>query len=160
MSVNQAESSDLCFEKSTWTSFLPSFHPFCYLFRATPMAYGNSQTRCQVRALAASLCHSHSNRGSLPHWVRPGIKHASSWVLAVLVTAEPWRELPHGLYFCKRTPFCHRTETLRFGWDHQGREWHGSNSQHWEYFPMHKDFQQVSFQETAVLKFLVNSPLL
>ena len=34
------------------------------LFRATPMAYGNSQARGRIGAGAASLCHSHSNAGS------------------------------------------------------------------------------------------------
>ena len=34
------------------------------LFRATPVAYGNSQARGQIRAIAAGLHHSHSNAGS------------------------------------------------------------------------------------------------
>ena len=34
------------------------------LFRTTPMAYGSSQTRDQIGATAAGLCHSHSNAGS------------------------------------------------------------------------------------------------
>ena len=33
-------------------------------FRATPIAYGNSQARGQIRATAASLHHSHGNTGS------------------------------------------------------------------------------------------------
>ena len=37
---------------------------FC-LFRATPMAYGDSQARGQIRAVAAGL-HSHGNAGSEP----------------------------------------------------------------------------------------------
>ena len=41
------------------------FFFFC-LFRATPTAYGSSQARCQVRAVAASLHHSCSNTGSEP----------------------------------------------------------------------------------------------
>ena len=36
----------------------------CVLFRATPMAYGHSQVRGQIRAVAASLHHSHSNARS------------------------------------------------------------------------------------------------
>ena len=45
---------------------------FFFLFRATPApaAYGGSQVRCQIGAIAASLCHSHSNAGSKPH-LRP-----------------------------------------------------------------------------------------
>ena len=36
------------------------------LFRTTPMAYGGSQARGQIRAPAASHSHSHSNTGSEP----------------------------------------------------------------------------------------------
>ena len=36
------------------------FFFFCY-FRASPMAYGGSQARGQIRAVAAGLRHSHSN---------------------------------------------------------------------------------------------------
>ena len=38
---------------------------FC-LFRAAPEAHGGSQARGQIRAIAAGLCHSHSNEGSEP----------------------------------------------------------------------------------------------
>ena len=38
---------------------------FCFfaflLFRAEPVAHGGSQARGQIRAVATSLCHSHSN---------------------------------------------------------------------------------------------------
>ena len=37
------------------------------LFRDTSAAYGGSQARDPIRAIAASLCHSHSNAGSKPH---------------------------------------------------------------------------------------------
>ena len=48
--------------------------PFCFvrlfvlflLFRAIPTAYGGSQARDQIGAVAASLHHSHSNAGSKP----------------------------------------------------------------------------------------------
>ena len=44
---------------------------FIYLvflsFRATPVAYGGSQARSQIGAVAAGLHHSHSNVGSEPH---------------------------------------------------------------------------------------------
>ena len=36
------------------------------LFKAAPAAYGNSQARGQIGAVAASLCHSHSNARSEP----------------------------------------------------------------------------------------------
>ena len=38
---------------------------FC-LFRATPVAYGDSRARGQIRAVATSLHHSHSNARSEP----------------------------------------------------------------------------------------------
>ena len=37
-----------------------------FLFRAAPSAYGSSQARDQIGAIAASLHHSHSNVGSKP----------------------------------------------------------------------------------------------
>ena len=37
------------------------------LFRAALMAYGGSQAKGRIRASAATLCHSHSNKGSEPH---------------------------------------------------------------------------------------------
>ena len=41
---------------------------FC-LFRATPAVYGGSHARAQMRAVAASLLHSHSYSGStVPRW--------------------------------------------------------------------------------------------
>ena len=39
---------------------------FFFFFRAVPMAYGGSQARAQIRAVAAGLHHSHSNAGSEP----------------------------------------------------------------------------------------------
>ena len=44
----------------TWFFF---FFFFSGLFRATPKAYGESQARGPIRAVAAGLCHSHSNTG-------------------------------------------------------------------------------------------------
>ena len=42
-----------------------NYFPFLFsFFRATPVAYGSSQVRGQVRAAIASLHHSHSNTGS------------------------------------------------------------------------------------------------
>ena len=37
------------------------------LFRAAPTAYGGSQAKGPIQAVAASLHHSHSNVGSLTH---------------------------------------------------------------------------------------------
>ena len=79
------------------------------LFRAAPTAYGGSQARCQIRAVATGLHHSHSNArsatyttthgnpGSLTHWARPGTKPVSSWILVRFISAEPPREL---LFVC------------------------------------------------------------
>ena len=39
---------------------------FFFSFRAT-LAYGSSQARGQIRAVAADLCHRHSNAGSKLH---------------------------------------------------------------------------------------------
>ena len=43
-----------------------SFDLFIYLLRAAPEAYGGSQARGLIRAVAASLRHSHSNARSEP----------------------------------------------------------------------------------------------
>ena len=45
---------------------------FLFYFRAAPAAYGSSQARGQIEAVAAGLHHSHSNSnmGSKPH-LRP-----------------------------------------------------------------------------------------
>ena len=47
---------------------------------STPVAYGDSQARGPIGAIAASVHHSHSNTGSLTYWARPGIKSMSSWM--------------------------------------------------------------------------------
>ena len=45
-----------------------SFVVFClFVLMAEPEAYGSSQTRCQIRATAASLHHDHGNTGSKLH---------------------------------------------------------------------------------------------
>ena len=49
-----------------------TFPPCSFIFRATPAAYGSSQARGRIGAVAASLHHSHSNSGSEPHlWPTP-----------------------------------------------------------------------------------------
>ena len=42
----------------------------CVLFRAAPVAHGNSQARGQIGATAAGLCNSHSNARYKPR-LRP-----------------------------------------------------------------------------------------
>ena len=80
-----------------------------FLGEGAPSAYGNSQVRGQIGAVATSLRHSHSNARSEPHqwptpqltaalahlahWARPGIKLVSSRILVGFVTAEPQEKL-------------------------------------------------------------------
>ena len=78
---------------------------FC-LFRVSPMAYGGSQARGRVRAVAASLCQSHGNAKSEPRlWptpqltAMPGIEPVSSWMLVRFVSTEPQWELSHISYY-------------------------------------------------------------
>jgi len=47
--------------------FLLLFLLLFLLFRAAPVAYGDSQARGQIGAVIAGLCHSYSNTGSKPH---------------------------------------------------------------------------------------------
>ena len=72
-------------------SFFFFFWSFCP-FGAAPAAYGGSQARVLIGAIAAGLCHSqiqaasatyttaHSNTRSLTHLARPGIEPASPWL--------------------------------------------------------------------------------
>ena len=46
--------------------FFSFFLCTCLFFRSTPTAHGGSQARGSIRAIAASLHHSHSNTGSQP----------------------------------------------------------------------------------------------
>ena len=79
-------------------------------FGATPMTYESSQVRARIGAIAAGLCHSHSNTGSEPyltyttahgnarsltHWAGPGIKPPASWILVGFVSTVPQGELPN-----------------------------------------------------------------
>ena len=45
----------------------PTFLFFFGIFRDKPMAYGSSQARGQIGAVAPDLHHSHCNTGSEPH---------------------------------------------------------------------------------------------
>ena len=92
------------------SSFLGFFWGGCFcvcvcLFRAALAAYGSSQARGWIRAIANSLCQSHSNAWSLTHWARPGIEPASSWMLVRFVSAEPQWELPQMQSL--KEPICH-----------------------------------------------------
>ena len=51
---------------NTYLVYLFIFCLFAFS-RAAPVAYGGSQARGLIRAIAARLCHSHSNNRSEPH---------------------------------------------------------------------------------------------
>ena len=82
--------------------------PVClFLFRPTPVAYGCSLAtgwispilqpqQFQILATPASW----GNTGSLTHWVRPGIKPKSSWILVVFLTCWAQQELQGGFLIC------------------------------------------------------------
>ena len=52
--------------KEVWGTGQRKQNFFFSLFRATLMAHGGSQARGGIRAVAATLCHSHSHAGSKP----------------------------------------------------------------------------------------------
>ena len=72
--------------------------------RATPAAYGGSQARGQIGAVAASLHHSHSNAGSLTHWARPGIEPATPGFLVGFVNHWATMGIPD-VYFLNLSCF-------------------------------------------------------
>ena len=67
---------------------------FLSIFRAAPVAYGGPQARGRIGAVRPSHSNARSEQCLLPipqltatlatliHWVRPGIEHMSSWILA------------------------------------------------------------------------------
>ena len=59
------------------TLFFIIFLPF-FFFKATPAAYGSSQATGLIGAVAASLCHSHSNVGSKP-CLQPTPEVTATW---------------------------------------------------------------------------------
>ena len=73
--------------------FSSEFLDCLFVFRAAPTAYWGSQARGQIGAVAAGLCHSHSNTRSLTHWARLGIEPTTYWFLVGFVSTEPQREL-------------------------------------------------------------------
>ena len=52
---------------SNWYEVIPHCSYFFIFFRAAPMAYGGSQARGRIGAIAAGLRHSHSNFRSKLH---------------------------------------------------------------------------------------------
>ena len=104
-------------QSRTWGRLVKSMHSsiFClFLPGGGGQGTWKFQARGQIRAVAASLCCSHSSVGiwassvtytaaygntrSLTHWTRPGIKPSSLWILVRFVTTEPQGELPDSAY--------------------------------------------------------------
>ena len=57
-------------DDANYSLSLSVFFVFCLFSRATPVAYGGSQTRGPIGAVAPHLLHGHSNAGSEPR-LRP-----------------------------------------------------------------------------------------
>ena len=70
-----------------------NFISFVFFLGPPPAAYGGSQAKGWIGAVATSLYHSHSNARSLTHWLRLGIEPESSWILVRFDTTEPLWEL-------------------------------------------------------------------
>ena len=84
-------------------------------FRAAPVAYGSSQASSQIRPIAASLHHSHSNAGSerhpqpvhslRQHWILnplewgQGLNPTSLWILVGFLTHWATTGTPHSQSF-------------------------------------------------------------
>ena len=77
---------------------------FFFLFMAAPRAYGNSQARGWILAIAAGLSHSNAiselplrsipwPTATLDLWARPEVEPVSSWILVGFVITEPGQEL-------------------------------------------------------------------
>ena len=64
---------------------------FCFVFRAAPVAYGGSQTRGWIGAVAAGLHHSHSNAKSELH-LQPTPQ--------LMAMPDPYTEQGQGLNLC------------------------------------------------------------
>ena len=76
-----------------------------FFFRVILVAHGGSQARGRIGATTASLHHSHSNTGSLTHWVRPGIKPVSSWMLVRFVNHWATTGTPERVFYSFINPF-------------------------------------------------------
>ena len=56
--------------------------------------------QCRIWDTSGTYTTAHNNVGSLTHWVRPGIKPTSSWMLVGLVNCWAMTGTPY-CYFCK-----------------------------------------------------------
>ena len=66
-----------------------NIYTYICLFRAAPASHESSQARGSIGVVVPGLHHSHSNAGTLTHWVRPGIEPAPSWFLVGFVSITP-----------------------------------------------------------------------
>ena len=98
--VSNTPSSSWSQHIASWANFLFfsfSFFLLLFFFRAAPVAYGHSQSRCWIGAAADSPCHSHSNVGSEP-------RLPSTPQLMVMLDPRPtewgqgWNPHPHGYW--------------------------------------------------------------
>jgi len=121
----------------------------------------DTQARGRIRATAASLHHSHSNAGpearlrstqltgnagSSTHWARPGIEHATSWLLVVFISTVPWQNasffifnIYKAVYFCSHH-FLHVTSLIPSIWGGQLLSIVPSYEQHWPYLVTSSSF--------------------
>ena len=54
--------------------------------------------QCTIRVTSVTYTIAHGNAGSLTHWVRPGLKPATSWFLVRFVSIVPLRELLYHIF--------------------------------------------------------------
>ena len=99
-----------------------------FFLTAAPAVYRSSQARGQIGAMAADLCHSHSNTRFLSQWARPGIKPGSSWLIVLSLLSHHGNSLflicfsPHLITFQSINPTwrVNQTQKLYLGfskWD-------------------------------------------
>ena len=73
----------------------------------------------QIQVVPSTYTIAHNSAGSLTHWVRPGIKPSSSWILVRFVSIAPQWELPSFLllmllfssHFSPLKPVCSLSNT-------------------------------------------------
>ena len=90
---------------------LSHFYLFLFLFFLSFVFLGPHRRHMEVPRLGVKLelllptyTTAHGNAGSLTHWVRPGIKPATSWFLCGFVSTVPQWELP--IFFFKYWHIC------------------------------------------------------
>ena len=71
--------------------------------------------QCQIPAASVTYAAAFGSAGSLPHWTRPGVKPASSWLLVGFVSTTPQWELPFFFFSCFLGPHLQHMEVPRLG---------------------------------------------